>query len=89
MNAKTTPAFRRLLEQLPQTIQDTSLKQFRLWRSDPFHPSLHFKKIAGNVWSVRVTRDDRALAEVQGDTAIWFWIGSHKDYDTMLRQGRR
>jgi hypothetical protein len=27
----------------------------------------------------------RALAGVQGDTVIWFWIGSHADYDRLLR----
>jgi hypothetical protein len=33
-------------------------------------------------WSVRVTRDYRAVAQkFEGDAWIWVWIGSHKDFD--------
>ncbi len=28
----------------------------------------------------------RALALREGDTLLWFWIGSHADYDTLLSQ---
>jgi hypothetical protein len=27
----------------------------------------------------------RAVATLDGDTFIWFWIGSHADYDTLLK----
>jgi hypothetical protein len=26
----------------------------------------------------------RAVGVVDGDTVIWFWIGSHADYDKLL-----
>ncbi|WP_307877504.1 MULTISPECIES: hypothetical protein [unclassified Rhizobium] len=48
------------------------------------HPSLHFKKV-GNLWSARVGLSWRALAAQDGQTIIWFWIGSHTDYDKLLR----
>jgi hypothetical protein len=53
-----------------------------LWRANPGHPSLSFKRIhqADPVYSLRVSRDYRAL----GDTVTWFWIGSHADYDKLL-----
>jgi hypothetical protein len=41
---------------------------------------LHFKKIDG-FWSVRVGIHHRALAiDVEGGV-LWFWIGSHAEYD--------
>ncbi len=37
-------------------------KAYRLWISNVFHRSLHFKKVGKNVWSVRITENYRALA---------------------------
>jgi len=53
---------------------------------DPGHPSLRFKKLAGedDVWSVRVSLDLRAVAHRQGDTVTWFWIGTHKEFDRLF-----
>lgn len=48
------------------------------------HPSLQLKKV-GRFWSVRVGSHYRALAtEADGDL-IWLWIGSHADYDALIR----
>ena len=58
-------------------------RAFALWRSNPRHPSLCFKK-AGDVWTVRVGRGFRALALLQGETFYWFWIGSHDEYESQL-----
>ncbi len=56
---------------------------YQLMKNDPHHPSLHLKKI-GRYWSVRVGLHYRALAvEAQSD-CVWFWIGSHADYDKLL-----
>ena len=51
--------------------------------ADPTHPSLHFHRlaVAAQLWSVRVTRDYRAVGLVQGATITWFWIGDHKAFD--------
>ena len=54
-------------------------------KSEPRHPSLHFKRI-GRLWSARVGLYFRALAVEDGsDGLIWVWIGSHADYDQLLR----
>jgi len=54
-----------------------------LLKQNPEHPSLHLKKI-GRFWSVRIGRSYRALAlEVEGGL-LWFWIGSHADYDALI-----
>jgi len=57
-----------------------------LFQTDPHHPGLRFKKVSDDpvYYSARVGIGYRALAAVKGDTAVWFWIGSHADYDTLL-----
>ena len=56
------------------------------FREDPFHPSLQFKRLgtARPVWSVRISIDYRALGARDGDVIVWFWIGSHADYDKLI-----
>ncbi|WP_446686561.1 ParE family toxin-like protein [Rhizobium laguerreae] len=57
---------------------------FDMLKQDPRHPSLHFKRV-GRFWSARVGASWRALAVSDGDDIIWFWIGSHADYDKLLK----
>jgi hypothetical protein len=54
-----------------------------LLKQAPFHPSLHFKK-AGGYFSVRVGQHYRALGVAAPDGVLWFWIGSHAEYDTFF-----
>ncbi len=70
-------------ERLPQSIQKLANKNFELLKQDPAHPALHFKRI-GAYRSARVGLRYRALAVEQGPDLLWFWIGSHADYDKML-----
>jgi hypothetical protein len=65
-------------------VQRQAKQRFHLWQANPRHPSLHFKLIAREVWSVRINRDYRALARVRDDLAVWFWIGTHAQYDQLL-----
>jgi hypothetical protein len=67
-----------------QTLAD---RNYELLKSDPTHRSLQFKK-AGSLWSVRVGLHYRALATELGEDLIWFWIGSHAEYDTLLGRKR-
>jgi hypothetical protein len=76
-------AFWKAYDQLPATIKKLSDKNFALLKSDPSHPSLAFKRI-GMVWSVRVGLHYRALATEVEDGLLWFWIGSHSDYDRLI-----
>jgi hypothetical protein len=41
-------SFWKCYDTLPQNIQDQADKNFELLKSDPRHPSLHFKK-SGNI----------------------------------------
>jgi hypothetical protein len=45
---------------------------------------LHFKKV-GRFWSVRIGLRYRALGVEADDGLLWFWIGSHADYDASIR----
>ena len=69
---------------MPHEVRELADKNFRLLQRDPRHPSLQFKKV-GNVWSARVGRAHRALAVEDGGDFLWGWIGSHDDYDRMIR----
>ena len=57
------------------------LKQPELFEENPGHPSLRLKKVHGSrpVYSVRITRDDRAVGIQKEESIIWFWVGSHSD----------
>jgi hypothetical protein len=79
-----SPAFWQAYAKLPENIRALADKNYQLLKSDPQHPSLHFKKI-GRYWSVRVGLRYRALAVEDDRNLIWFWIGSHADYDALLK----
>lgn len=80
------PRFWYCYRELPVTVRDLADKAYQLLRSDPFHPSLHFKKVGRKrqLWSVRVGDHYRALAVEKPEGIVWFWIGSHAEYDRIL-----
>jgi hypothetical protein len=80
---RTTPQFWKLYEKLPGSIQRLVDKNFALLKVNSAHPSLNFKKIE-NMWSVRVGAHYRALGFDHDDIILWFWIGSHADYDKLM-----
>jgi hypothetical protein len=79
-----SPRFWLAYNRLPQHVQQLADKNFALLKADPSHPSLQFKKI-GRFFSARVGLRYRALAAETADGLVWFWIGSHADYDAMLK----
>jgi len=80
LNHYASPRFWALYEALPSEIRELADKNYRLLKSDPHHPSLHFKKI-GNLWSVRIGSHYRALGTPDEGGIYWVWIGTHADYD--------
>lgn len=85
MKHLATPRFWRCYRALPATVQELADRSFALLKADPNHPSLHFKKI-GTIWSVRVGLHYRAMAIEEGEDRAWFWIGSHGEYDKLVKQ---
>ena len=84
MKSSATSKFWRAYVGLPVEIRKSVRKRYRQWVANPRHPSLRFKKV-GPFWSVRVTDDYRALAILDQDTYYWFWVGTHAEYDRILR----
>ena len=87
MNSRLTDDFVACFAKLPDAVKAQARKAYRLWRQNPAHPGLHFKPIhtQEGVYSVRIGLGWRALGLREGDTIYWFWIGSHADYDTLVR----
>jgi hypothetical protein len=86
MTHRTTTRFWECYHRLPDAVRRLADANFQLLKADPSHPSLHFKKV-GRFWSARVGIQYRALAVESSAGPIWFWIGSHAEYDQLVEQG--
>lgn len=88
MNSRTTRRFRQLFAALPAHVQRQARDAYRLFRQNSSHPGLHFKQVHPDppMYSARVGISYRAVGTRDGDTIIWFWIGSHAEYDQLLAQ---
>ena len=91
MTSDTTRAFRRLLNALSPEVRAHAQRVYVRWCKDPWHPSLQFKTIHQTlpIYSVRIGLHWRAIGAKRDDTVVWFWIGSHKDYDQKVEDLRR
>ena len=88
MKSRTTSRFWDAYADLPERIKRRARKTYELFEQNPRHPSLRLKKVHGSrpIYSVRITRDYRAVGIQKDESVIWFWIGSHEDYDLLLAQ---
>ena len=86
-----TREFRYLYEDLPERIQSLGHKVYALFVEDPHHPSLQLHRLKDNSrgshhtasWSVSITRKYRAVYFVDGAVNVWYWVGTHADYDRL------
>lgn len=85
MKSFATPNFWEAYAALSPEMKEQTRKAYRLWKENPLHPSLHFKKVGKNLWSARITEGYRALALKKGDDYYWFWLGSHNNYEALLK----
>lgn len=83
MTHHASPDFWACYRALPVEIQDLADKSFALLKADPRHPSLRFKKV-GRFWSARVGLHYRAAAVEIPDGFLWFFLGSHAEYDRLV-----
>lgn len=88
MKSSVTKAFRKKLDGLPSSVQEQATKAYELWRSDPYHNSLQFKRVIQRqpIYSARVSLDYRVLGLLEDDHIYWFWIGTHAEYDELLKR---
>ena len=87
MKSRATPKFWKLYARLPRGVQQRARKTYQMWKVNPHHPSLHFKRVGDEepIYSARVSDDYRVLGFLEGDTVIWYWIGNHDEYERLLK----
>jgi hypothetical protein len=78
-----SPEFWNCYRKLPLRIRKLADKNFELLKTDPMHPSLHLKRV-DKFCSVRVGLSYRSLGIAISDGILWFWIGSHSEYDKII-----
>jgi hypothetical protein len=78
-----SPSFWEAYTKFPQSIRALADKNYALLKQNPRHPSLQLKK-AGRFRSVRVGGRYRAFAVEVDAGLLWFWIGSHAEYDALI-----
>lgn len=82
---RTTEQFWERYGRLPEDVRELADKSFQLLKENPTHPSLRFKRV-GRFWSARVGLGHRALAVEDGSDFTWVWIGSHDQYNAIIRR---
>ncbi len=88
MKSTATEKFWKCYKSLPHDIKKSAKEAYQIFVKDPWHPGLRFKRVHSRlpIYSVRITKDYRAVGVLKQDTIIWLWIGSHSDYDQLLKQ---
>lgn len=83
MTSRGTADFWESYYGLPPQIREAAREAFKKFQENPAHPSLRLERLRsdGRAWSVRVTRNYRVVARRYDDDWLWFWIGSHKEFD--------
>jgi hypothetical protein len=86
VNSVATRRFWDLFNALPGDAQNLAVKNYHLWRRDPQHPSLRFRRLQGSAdrFTVRVGDHHRALGKLTANTMTWVWIGTHAEYDRLV-----
>lgn len=87
MKSSVTKTFRQQLNNLPASVQEKASKAYVLWQADPYYPSLQFKRVSQRqpIYSARVSLNYRVLGLLESNHIYWYWIGSHDEYDELLK----
>jgi hypothetical protein len=87
MKSYLLPQFMTLYLTLPEPIRRQARQSYALFEENPLRPSLRFRKVHPNlpIHSARVGLHYRVIGIVKGDDITCFWIGSHAEYDGLLK----
>ena len=88
MNSKVTRHYIDAFDRLPGHIKQNVRSKYTQFKTEPFHESLQFKQTVLGIWSVRINMQYRVLGRRNGNTIVWFWIGTHGEYDNLLKRLR-
>lgn len=81
--------YHQLLATLPEAVREAAKRKFILFVANPRQVSLRLHKLKDRSrgqhvpgsYSVSVTKGYRAIFFIDGQVNVWYWIGSHADYD--------
>src|SRR5262245_57705190 len=87
-----TREFRRMLAALPPRIKEAAALAYEQFRRDSTHPSTAHHELEDRrkgrhrrgSWAVHVTRRYCAIYVPDGNDNVWYWIGSHEDYNNFV-----
>ena len=85
MKSFRSPNFKKLFLNLPLEIKRLAYKNYILWKNNHLYPSIRYKDIGNNLRSVRIGDHYRAIGTVDADVIIWFWIGTHEEYNKIIK----
>lgn len=71
---------------MPERVKALAKRAYNTFQQDPNHPGLEFKPLKGTkqpVYSVRIGIGYRAVGVMIQGEIVWYWIGSHADYDKL------
>lgn len=87
MKSITTSQFWKNYDQLPEEVKIRADSAYELWQINPNAHGLYFKRVGKRkpVYSVRVGSGYRSLGILEGDAVVWFWIGTHDEYERILK----
>lgn len=81
MNIIATAEFSKRYQKLPSAIQKKAEKQEKIFRNNPFHPSLHTEKLEPKhkeMWSFRIDKSYRIIFRfIDGETTLLLTVGPH------------
>lgn len=88
MNSFLDPQFWDTYRRLPESVREQARQAYTLFRQNPNHPSLRFRRVHSSrpIYSARVGMDYRVVGIRERSDIYWFWIGSHAEYDALLKQ---
>jgi hypothetical protein len=86
VKSHTTERFRKAFSKLPKQTQQQARIAYKQFKKNPYHSSLQFKRVHASkpICSVRVSLGYRALGVKSDEDVVWFWVGSHADYDRLI-----
>jgi len=86
----TNNRFWKCYADLPQEIKQQAKEAYSHFQKDPYYPSLHFSIHSTRpIFSARISMEFRTVGVIDADEITWFWIGSHADYDKLLKLLRK
>ena len=86
MLSYTKKSFWKQFDSLPHEAKILAIKAFYLWSENPYNSGLNFKKLnsQNSLYSVRIGLNWRAIGKKYPDYILWYWIGSHEEYNKMF-----